>query len=209
MRVFTLLFLLLSWQSLAITLVQKNHPNYQTKKSTEPGSFYIGGYIGKSFYDIDTNLAGSVDNKDTSFKLIAGLQFNEFIAWELGGIDLGTASVDLSSQSSNGQQRIAASSSRSGLITNLNLGLPVTEFFSIYGKLGIYSWQTDNDVYNNNEEYDSWLEEYLDSERETSVFYGIGARVTWSHFMFSAEWERYDTEIDNVDVVSIGLLYRF
>src|SRR3990172_7235075 len=59
--------------------------------------FYIGGRVGQSSFDDDNAIpdlitSGTVDDKDTGFKIFGGYQFNRNFGVELAWVDLGKAS---------------------------------------------------------------------------------------------------------------------
>jgi OOP family OmpA-OmpF porin len=59
--------------------------------------FYVGGALGQTSFDVDCTGTTSCDDKDSSWKIFGGYQFNKHFALEFGYADLGetTASVSV------------------------------------------------------------------------------------------------------------------
>jgi len=93
-------------------------------------------------------------------------------------------------------------------IDGLNLSVtgtfPVTDAFELFAKLGAFRWDADADV--------SFLGSPLlnDSDDGTDVSWGVGARVfTTETFGITAEYQLFDIDGDDVDLISIGAVFQF
>jgi len=170
---------------------------------TGPDSgWFVGGSIGQSKVDIDTSTfapGATADDKDTSFRVFGGYQFNKHFGVELGYATLGEATVN---------EPGVVSTFEAKAFDLVAVGtLPINEQFSVFGKLGMYKGDLDA-----SDTTGASL-----SESSTDMTYGIGVQYNFNKNLgIRAEWQQYkalgnkDTigESD-VDVMSIGVVYRF
>ena len=173
--------------------------------AAQDAGFYIGVHIGQAMYretcDDFTGPGLSCDDKDSAWKVLGGYQFNKHFAAEIGYVDLGT----LTARGPGGT--LTADVSAFELVAVGSL--PVADRFSVYGKLGLYRGEVDGNV-------NTVLVTGSASETNTDVTFGFGARFDFSKQLGARiEWQRYpsvggpDTGEDDVDLISIGLLFRF
>jgi len=167
---------------------------------------YLFGHVGQADYDTGSfysGVPGSLDEKDTAFKIGAGVQLNSYVGIEFQYVDLG----DLTFKTAGFRTRDSAD----GLGANLVATLPLDRF-KLYGKVGYHKMKyevTEKDGFG------SWNE----SEKEWVTSYAIGATLALTPaFEIVAEYERYQDVADNfngsgfdadVDLASIGLRYNF
>jgi OOP family OmpA-OmpF porin len=188
----------------------------------DDGSWYLGANMGQSRAAIDdariaAGLVGAgvssssiVDNdRDRAYKIYGGYQFNRYLALEGGYFDLGqfgfTAStVPPGSLSGNIKLR--------GLNLDLVGSLPITERFSVLGRIGAnyadaqdtFSGTGSVHVLNPNP-----------GARDTNLKIGLGLQYAFTDSLaMRTEIERYriNDAVGNkgdIDLVSVGLLYRF
>lgn len=168
--------------------------------------FYIGGALGQAKVDVDCTGATSCDDKDTSWRIFGGYQFNRNFAIEAGYIDFGEASASGPTPpfgtTSVTQEATAFDVVAVGM-------LPLMDRFSVFGKLGFYRADTDVSVTN------TVLGSVSESDSNTDLTFGVGVRYDFTrNLAVRAEWQRYsdvgisDLESD-VDVFSLGVLWRF
>lgn len=116
------------------------------------GNAYVVGSVGQSSADIDkgrldgaltlagvTGLGSSVNKTDTAYKLQVGYQFNQNFAVEGGYVDLGKAKYSASFTGGN----LSTEYKASGLNVAAIGILPVTDAFSVFGKLGVMNAKVD------------------------------------------------------------------
>jgi len=166
-------------------------------------SAYIGGGFGQSkFKDgCGGSVAGvSCDDKDTSFKIFGGYQFNRNIAAEIGYTDLGKAKAEGAGVSAEAK---ATAWEASAVGT-----FPVWQQLSVLGRLGLYygEGKIDSPVGG-------------DKKNTTDLTYGLGAQYDFTRNLgVRAEWQRYSkmkfeavgTSTDSdVDVLGVSVLWRF
>ena len=188
----------------------------------QDSGLYIGGNVGKSKAKIDnvritSSLLGggffttSITDRDndTGYKLFLGYQFNKYFAFEGGYFDLGKfgyTAATLPAGTLNGDIKLK------GFNLDLVLNVPITEKFSVFGRVGA----------NNAEAKDTFtgtgfvsVSNPNPTKRETNYKFGGGLQVDFTPSVgMRAEIERYriNDAVGNkgdIDLVSIGLLIRF
>lgn len=166
---------------------------------------YVGGHIGQAKAQSSCDgLAGtgiSCDDTDTSWKVLGGYKFSRNFAAELGYIDFGEIKASAPGVSV---------SFKSHAFDLVGIGiLPVVDRFSVYGKLGVYHGTVDGHAAVGAASADV-------SDDATDLTFGFGAAFDiMRQVALRAEWQRYndvggsDTGKDDIDVMSVGLLFRF
>ena len=182
--------------------------------------FYIGGSIGQS--DIDSDIAfpglitsGTVDGKDTAFKIFGGYQFNQYFGLDLAWLDPGRPSY-------NGRFRSFTVNGGTVKIRGLNFSavgtIPLNPSFALFGKLGVFAWEAKSSDTTGGVPFSA-----TDNGGDLSV--GLGASFNFTkNFGMRVEWERFNagggddysstgfpnvTSSANIDLVSLGIVYRF
>lgn len=159
---------------------------------------YIGGSIGQTEMDISdadkAELAAvgvSVDDTDTGFKLFAGYRINENFAVEGFYADLGEISA------TDGVDSLNIESDSFGASV---LGIiPVAENFDLFAKIGFHAWDA---------ELSSTVGVFASADGTDSI-YGFGAAYTIEQVSFRAEFERYELDSEDVDMISAGIAVNF
>ena len=178
---------------------------------SQDAGFYLGASIGQSrAKDFCDDSGGfSCDDKDTAWKLLGGYQFNRHLAIEAGYTDLGEVGVSgvLSGVSVRGTVEVTA-------FELMGVGsIPLMDRFSLYGKLGLYHAETKQNVTGS---LGTVTVTDNDKEKNTDLTFAFGARFDITRNLgVRAEWQRYldvgggEIGEDDVDVLSVGLLFRF
>jgi len=166
------------------------------------GSAYAGAYIGagagRSDVDADAGIS-SFSDTDTGWKIFGGYAFNKYFAVEGAWVDLGDFSdtvpdplFSIPTKTSLGLDGFAVSGVGS---------YPVNEAFTVFGKLGIWSWESDVSI--------SALG-FSEDENGTDVMFGAGASYNFTKAIsVRAEWERFTADSDDADLFSISGVYSF
>jgi len=145
--------------------------------------FYLGGAVG----DTSIDFAG-FNESDTSWKAFGGYIFDMPVvdfAVEAAYVDFGAPSNVLGEISADGLTAM-------GLV-GLDFGL-----FGVFAKAGFVSWDASiNDGINS----------ASDSGSDTG--YGVGFRLNFSSIEVRAEYELFQIEDADVDMASLGVLWRF
>lgn len=167
--------------------------------------FYIGGSVGQS--DIDDGIAkpelissGTVDGKDTGYKVFGGYQFNQYFGLELAYVDLGKVSYSgtfLGVPVTGGTVKV------SGFNFSAVGTYPLNPSFALFGKLGVFaSEEKASDV--------TGGVPFSDKVRETDLSVGLGVSYNFTKNVSArAEWERFKLHNSDADLLSIGIVYKF
>lgn len=187
----------------------------------EPGFFYGGVSAGEARAKVDeagvaNNLLGasgpatgfSSDEKDTGYKLFGGYQFNRNIALEGGYYDLGKTSFSSTAPAG----AFNNSTRRHGLNLDLVGTLPITERFSVLGRVGAAYGRT-RSSYSGAAATAAGVPDSKDSKTDVKVGLGVQYELNRSMWL-RAEIERYRVKTasagrTNVDMVTVGLVFPF
>ncbi|MBC5785161.1 outer membrane beta-barrel protein [Ramlibacter sp. USB13] len=169
-----------------------------------PG-WYIGGNVGRASTDFDQpapivapGVGFGEDDKDTAWKLYGGYQINRNFAIEGGYYDLGRYDFGYAAPGGTGSARYQ------GLNLDLVGSLPLSDRFSVFGRIGAAYTRARTDFGGTSR-----------SEREWGPKYGLGVEYAFTpQLAVRGEWERYRVDDafrgrGDIDVASIGLVYRF
>jgi len=148
----------------------------------------------------------SFDEKDTAFKIGAGIQLNRYVGVEFQYIDLG--SLEYKATLTDGLDTATAKikGDTDGFGMNLVGTLPFDRF-KLFGKVGYHKLETEVSVKVLGTMFDA-----SESEKEWVTSYGIGASYAFTpQLELVAEYEQYRDVADDYDVDfgSIGLRYNF
>jgi OOP family OmpA-OmpF porin len=162
--------------------------------------FYAGLSFGQSSADVDCSGLTTCDDSDTAWKILGGYRFNRNLAVEFGYTDLGEVS------GSDGVDTVTVESTAFELVA---VGtMPIADKFSVYGKIGLYRGETDAEVVGPSAG--------SASESNTDLTFGVGVQYDFTKNLgVRGEWQRYsdvgggDIEGADVDVISIGVVFRF
>lgn len=158
----------------------------------QPG-FYAGVGVGKASVELDGT---DFDADDTAFKAFGGYRFNPNFAIELAFIDggkpderFGTSSVEVD-------------------VEGLNLSavgrLPLNEVFSVFGKLGLASYDAKWKVRGGNTVVATASESDEDLSYGLGTAFNLGAAVE-----LRAEYEAVDVSDGSFSMLSASGVYRF
>jgi OOP family OmpA-OmpF porin len=168
--------------------------------------WYVGVSIGQSEADegIASDMAlitsGSVDAKDTGWKLYGGFTFNRNFGIELAYVDLGKAKY---SGDFFGLPVTGGTIEATGFNMAAIGAIPLSSALSLFGKVGIFSWEAEA----NDTTAGLPFSQVLDGN---DLFFGVGASYSFTrNLSMRGEWERFQLDDTDVDLLSIGLAYRF
>lgn len=168
--------------------------------------WYVGVSIGQSEADesIASDMAlitsGSVDAKDTGWKLYGGFMFTRNFGVELAYVDLGKAKY---SGDFFGLPVTGGTIEATGFNMAAIGAIPLSPALSLFGKLGIFSWEAEA----NDRTAGLPFTQTLDGN---DLFFGFGASYSFTrNLSVRGEWERFQLDDTDVDLLSIGLAYRF
>lgn len=164
---------------------------------------YVGGSLGFSqFKDICAIANVPCDDNDTAWRAFGGYQFNEYFALELGYGDLGAAT-------GSGAPRSFSVESKEAWDLSGVFSFPVATRLSALLRLGAHRVRTTVD------QQGPAFGTLHEAKTGSGFSYGLGAEYSLGKLGVRAEWQRYDNvsggtlgETD-IDVISVGLLFRF
>jgi OOP family OmpA-OmpF porin len=165
------------------------------RADVQPG-FYMGAGFGTTKISDDGFDDVDFDDSDTGFKIFGGYSFNQNFAIEATYFDLGEASGSF------------------GVGDNFDVGisgfgvsavgvLPVSETFSLFGKLGYASYDIDAHV------DIAGVGSGSASDSQSDLTFGAGAALSFGQFEARAEFEAINVDGGDANMISLGGLYRF
>jgi len=177
---------------------------------------YLGASIGQADYRDacgDVNVSGC-DKTDTSWRVFAGYHFSRYFAAELGYADLGGPKLNgVATFPSGSSAPVSASTDVTAWDLSAIGSFPVTDRLSAYGRGGIYRAEVDASGTVTINGVPSGTSSFSGSN--TGAIFGIGLKYQFLRGLaVRAEWHRYfevkgDGADVDIDVLSVGLLYRF
>lgn len=165
---------------------------------------FLGGSIGQS--DIDDEItsglitSGTVDGKDTGWKIFGGYMFNRHFGIEGAYVDLG----EVSYSGTFGAAPVTGGKIEVSGVNFAAIGsYPVSEQFSVFGKLGLFIWDAEASDTTGGVPFSA-------TEEGTDLSFGIGVSYNFTRNLgVRAEWEMFKTDLADATLLSIGLVWRF
>jgi OmpA-OmpF porin, OOP family len=167
--------------------------------------FFIGGSIGQG--DIDDDVTEGLitsdtvfDGKDTAYKIFGGYMFSRHFGVEAAYVNFGEATYSgdfVGSPVTGGKVEI------DGFNLSAIGSLPITEQFSIFGKVGLFLWDAEASDTTAGMPFS-----FKDDGSDISFGIGLGYNFT-RNLGVQAEWEMFKTDTADVTLLSVGLLWRF
>ncbi|MEX0958544.1 MAG: outer membrane beta-barrel protein [Burkholderiales bacterium] len=156
--------------------------------------FYVGAGAGQTSSDLcsDPAFAGlSCDDKDTGIKVFGGYNFLPNFGVEAAWIDLGEASVS----GPGGSGKVSVDGYQ---IAGVGI-LPINPQFDVFGKVGFYMWDAElTSTFGNA------------SEDGTDLMFGFGGAWNFTpQLSLRAEWERFDVDDEDADLLSASIVFKF
>ena len=174
---------------------------------------YVGLSLGSSevnFKNVQTAAGATLDGEDSAFKIFGGVNLHENFAIEGSYVDFGEAvltmpfgsvlTVNGVSVVSIGATGVAKSTADALALAGVVKGdVGIAEFFF---KGGMHRWES---------EFTSNFSNVANSSTDGfDLFFGLGANIEVSDaFAVRLEFENYTLEDDDIDVMTLGGIYRF
>jgi OmpA-OmpF porin, OOP family len=165
---------------------------------------FVGGSFGQSDIDeeVTTGLidSGTVDGKDTGWKIFGGYMFNRHFGVEAAYVNLG----EVSYSGTFGGFPVTDGKIE---VTGFNIAAlgsyPISEQFSVFGKLGLFMWDAEaSDT--------TGGAPFSDTADGTDVSFGVGVSYNFTRNLgLRAEWEMFKTNEADATLLSIGAVWRF
>lgn len=163
--------------------------------------FYVGASAGRSDYGVGTGdlglTAGSVDDKDTAYKVFGGYNFTRNFGIEAAYVDLG----DVTFSGNVGATPVSGSADVQGFNISAVLTAPINDRFAVFGKLGAFVWDGDFNA-------SSPAVRWSGSDSSTDFSAGLGASYSFNkNVSLRAEYEYFD-DVD-ANLWTVGVAYKF
>jgi len=152
--------------------------------------FFVGGAYGDASFDADS--FSSFDQDSAPYKIMAGYIFDMpvfDIAIEAAYNDFGSQEGDVLLVPAE----VDATGLSAFVVGGFDFGI-----FGIFAKAGMVSWDADLNIGG-----------LKDSDDGTDPAYGVGARLMFSSLEARLEYEVFDFDDVDLDMVSLGLIWRF
>lgn len=165
-------------------------------------------------------VAESADTKSTGWKVFAGFRFNEYVAAEVGYVDLGKFKYNYNG---GGAGMAGLDYTVSGFTLSGIGAFPVSEDFSLFGRVGVFGSSTKltlgsaSGLVGTNLANAGITVGSSDTADKTTLYFGVGAQYDFTrHLAARVEYENYgevgdsnDTGRATVSLISASLLFRF
>ena len=183
----SLLFLSVSGLSHADPLSFTN-PFSTSNNGLTSNPVYFGGSLGSSSADSFCDGLSNCDDSDMGWKIFAGYDFSERVAFEVGYNSLGKM------KSANKSTEV------SGFEVTAIGKVPLNDQIGLFGKAGLFRWEAQNN----------------DGDRSAfDVMFGAGVDYKLNaNTSLRGEWERFNdietksSDTSDVDLISLGFTYR-
>ncbi len=164
--------------------------------------FYAGGSAGTTKWNIgpsDILSTGSIENNNTGYKIFGGYDFNKTWGVEFGYLDLGKYSFKGTYGGSSVRGDIKITAWDVMAVGNFN----VTDDIALFAKLGIYAWDAKASASNGSINNSA-------TGTGSNAMFGLGMKYNFTdHFSFRGEWERFHDSSNPIDLLSVGVAYKF
>lgn len=168
-------------------------------------TYFIGGGLGQSDFDrsVASNLvtSGDIDTKDGAFKAFGGGFFGRRFGAELSYVDLGEARYSgdfFGTPVTDGKVALW------GWNVAALYDIPITERFSLFGKLGVFLWESEASDVTDGDPFSAT------SRGWDGGSFGLGA--TWRftrNLSARLEWEKFPIGPSDATLLSLGVQYSF
>jgi opacity protein-like surface antigen len=161
-----------------------------TAHAAEDSGWFIGAAAGQSDVDI------SAYDESTTYKVVAGYDFNKNWALGVEYIDMGDFDID-------GFPGVNADVEIDGFNFFGMFTLPVSETFDLFAKAGAFHWDADASVSGGG------LSVSLNDDG-TDFSWGVGAALNATeNVALTLEFQRFDIDGDDIDTITAGLKFSF
>ena len=163
---------------------------------------YVGASIGQSKFSADCAGTSTCDKNDTAWRIFGGYQFNQFIAAEVGYVDLGKLSFSGTLLGTPFNGKIESTAFDLSAVGSYHF----TPEISVLGRIGGYASKTKT----------SGTNVISEDKSGTGLTFGLGAGYDFTKNLGARiEWQRYSSVKagtagdSDVDFFNIGVLWRF
>lgn len=138
--------------------------------------------------------------------------FLRFLALEAGYVDLGNFSYDATLDDGGGteEEDIRVEIEPEGWHYGAVAFVPVTERLEFFARGGVFDWKSETSVVTTDRNDTGTFTRQKDTQKGNDPYYGGG--LSWvadKRWSVRAEWRRFETEDDEVDLISAGGAFHF
>jgi OOP family OmpA-OmpF porin len=180
---------------------------------------YVGGSVGQAKFndfrgsDLDAEFAtlgitssSSTDDTDTSWKAFAGYRIMKYLAVEGAYTNFGEATANTIITSPLAGVVNTTVEAEAWTLSALGI-LPLGDKFSLFARGGVNFWNADISATGTGGGVIATASEDDDG---TDWVYGVGAAYNFTNNLsVRGEWERYDFDDGDVDLLSAGISWNF
>jgi hypothetical protein len=163
---------------------------------------YAGFSVGESKANVDSFFGGSVDEKDTGFKIFTGLRPLDWLGVEISYVNLGQVSADTPFIGGSSRSHVKTSGVDAVGLLFWDVGM-----FDVFAKGGLIRWDASGTV-------DGFFGRFPVNDSGTDLVWGAGAQVRFGSLAARLEYERFDIDASEgfagkPQMISLGLTYTF
>ena len=162
---------------------------------------YIGGSLGTPSSDLDWSTDHGPEDESNGFKAIVGARPLDWLAIEANYVDLGETAVPLLvvCPALVGYLCPDEETFDAQVLSVSVLGMLALPLVDLYARVGSARWETQRQVRFGGEQ---------ESEGSDPT-YGVGLQGRVGGFALRLEYERFDFDRDDADLLSLGFTYTF
>lgn len=168
------------------------------RADVQPG-FYMGAGVGATKIDDDGFDDIDFDDSDVGFKVFGGYRISPNFAVEASYFDLGEASGHFEDIFDSVDFDVGVSGFNASVVGIL----PVSDMFSLFGKIGYASYDIDAHV------DVAGVGSGSDSQSESDMTYGLGGELSFGQFAVRLEYEAISVDNGDANMISVGGVFRF
>lgn len=179
---------------------------------------FSGGDLDSIFASQGATSSSTVDDTDTGWKLYGGYRFNPNLALEGGYVDLGKFGFNSTISSPVGTASGSVKTKNGWFVDAVGI-LPLPANFSVFGKVGVYDIKTELNESGAFAGPPTTPFTVAGSHTHSDWKWGVGAGYEFTQNLGARlEWERFNkvragdgdaTIKADVDLFSLGLVYKF
>jgi len=192
--------------------------------STLAGQWMVGGSLGMALGSVDSGelnnelvvrsinaTISGVDNSRIMTQIFAGYEYTSRWGVELGYVDLGDVSASINGTSTGIDDYFSIGQdiypqTATGWQLSSIYRYPVSGSLQLTGRVGVFNWTTDYTLETNTDSQDV-------SDDGTDIVYGVGVEsASWikqGGIVSQLNWDRYSINGEIIDVLAVGVSYRF
>lgn len=154
-------------------------------------TLYLSASVGST--DLQQSTDFPIDDDATAFRVGLGYSLGNDIAIEASYVNLGDFTGN------TGLDTIGISGEVEGAALSAVFSLPLTDHWAVSARAGMMAWESQLRTPAFREKRDG-----------TDPFYGLGLEAHFSErFVLTGEWQRYELDDSEADVLFVGAQFRF